>query len=94
MRIYYRYMEKIIMETPQEHDTKRRPVNLTIRADILREAKALKLNASQSAEMGILAAIKKAREELWLKENVKALQAHNERIEKTGPLLTPPWSRD
>ena len=82
------------MEILEEHDTKRRPVNLTIRADILREAKALKLNASQSAEMGILAAIKKAREEAWLKESVKALQAHNERTEKTGPLLTPAWSRD
>ena len=82
------------METLEEHDTKRRPVNLTIRADILREAKALKLNTSQSAEMGILAAIKEAREAAWLKENSKALQAHNERIEKTGPLLTPAWSRD
>jgi antitoxin CcdA len=82
------------METHENHGTKRRPVNLTIRADIMREAKMLNLNASQAAEAGLIAAIKKAHELKWLKENGKALQAHNERIDKTGPLLTPAWARD
>lgn len=83
------------MQITKEHtDSKRRPVNLTIRADLLQEAKKLNLNASQAAESGIRAAVKQAREQEWLKNNQKALLAHNERIEKSGTLLTPAWSRD
>ncbi len=74
--------------------SKRRPVNLTIREDVLKEAKTLNLNASQAAETGILAAVKQAREQKWLKDNHEALLAHNRRIDKTGILLTPAWARD
>ena len=85
----------MIMQTTKEHlGSKRRPVNLTIRADLLKEAVELNLNASQAAESGIVAAVKKAREQEWLKKNKKALLAHNERVEKSGPLLTPAWSGD
>jgi antitoxin CcdA len=80
---------------PHDHElSKRRPVNLTIRADILEQAKALKLNASQAAEAGILTAVKRAQEQKWLEDNRAALQAHNMRVDKTGPLLTPGWARD
>ncbi len=83
------------METHDStHQSKRRPVNLTIREDIMREARELKLNASQAAEMGILAAIRQAHEREWLKKNRAALEAHNARVEKTGSLLTPSWKRD
>ncbi len=83
------------METTLSHPpSKRRPVNLTIREDILKEAKALKLNASQAAETGIIAAVRHAREQEWLKNNQGAIQAHNKRIDKDGPLLTPTWGRD
>jgi antitoxin CcdA len=78
----------------QNKSPRRRPVNLTIRADILDEAKALKLNTSQAAELGIIEAVKRAHEEEWLKENQAALEAHNHRIDKSGPLLTPGWARD
>ncbi len=77
---------------PEAH--KRRPVNLTIREDVLKEAKALHLNASKAAESGILAAIKETRAEEWLRTNEKALRAHNERVEGEGTLLTPAWLGD
>lgn len=73
--------------------SKRRPINLTIRADLLEEAKLLKLNASQAAESGIIAAVRKAREDKWLRDNEAALKAHNRRIDNAGPLLTPAWVR-
>ncbi len=80
------------METFIEHGTsKRRPVNLTIRKDILEVAKMLKLNASQAAETGIIQAIRRAQEDDWIKSNKAALMAHNNRVEKDGPLLTPDW---
>ncbi|GJL63714.1 MAG: hypothetical protein NPIRA04_23680 [Nitrospirales bacterium] len=82
-----------MMNSLREHkSSKRRPVNLTIRADVLNEAKSLKVNASQAAELGIIDAIKKAREQEWIQSHQKALQAHNKRIEKDGPLLTPDWA--
>jgi antitoxin CcdA len=48
--------------SPHDNRSKRRPVNLTIRADILEEAGALKLNTSQAAETGIIAAVREANE--------------------------------
>ena len=72
--------------------SKRRPINLTIREDILKDAKELKLNASKAAEHGIAQAIKEAKAQAWLEENKHALSAHNERIEEKGTLLTPSWA--
>lgn len=84
-------MSDIIKEKER---ARRRGVNLTIRADLLEQAKELKLNASQAAETGIAAAVKKAREQAWLTENAEAIAAHNKRIEEEGLLITPLWLRD
>lgn len=73
---------------------KERPVSLTVRADLLSEAKALNLNASRAAEEGIELAVKKAKEDAWLLENRDAIAAHNERIAEHGTLLKPIWLRD
>lgn len=81
------------MNSPLKQESgKRRPVNLTIRDDVMKEAKGLNINASKAAEKGILEAIRKAREEEWIKNNKHTIQAHNTRIEKDGPLLTPEWA--
>lgn len=77
--------------TSHQETAKRRPVNLTVREDILDEAKALQLNASKAAEEGIINAIKDARAREWLESNKLALKAHNSRVEKLGTLLTPNW---
>ena len=79
--------------TPPEK-TKRRAANLTIRADLLQQAKSLGLNTSRAAEAGIAAAVKTARERQWLEENKDAIAAYNERIEKQGLLLTPYWAEE
>ncbi len=73
---------------------KRRPVNLTIRQDIIEEAKGLKLNASKAAEAGLIKAVRQEKERLWRSENALAIKAHNTRVEETGTLLTPTWSKD
>lgn len=74
--------------------SKRRPVNLTIREDILETAKSLNLNASQAAEAGLIAAIRQTQEKEWLNANKSALRAHNKRVEKDGVLLNPPWASE
>jgi len=84
-----------MMDATLDHpSSKRRPVNLTIREDVLKEAKALNLNASKAAEIGIIAAVKQAQEREWLKNNRDAIFAHNKRIDKAGTLLTPAWAHD
>jgi antitoxin CcdA len=82
------------MQIYSEETTKRRPVNLTIREDVLKEAKELNLNTSKAAETGILSAIKKAQEDLWLEQNQKAIKAYNQDIENRGLLLKPSWLKD
>lgn len=83
------------MSTPDlANKPRRRSVNLTIREDIIAVAKALGVNASKAAESGIRAAVEAKRAEQWLKENAAGIRAHNGRIEKSGPLLTPDWTVD
>jgi antitoxin CcdA len=74
-------------------DTKKRPINLTIRADLIEQAKELDLNTSQAAEIGIAAAIKSAREKAWLEENKEWIAAHNERVAREGVLLPVQWMK-
>ena len=78
--------------TPTRPGAARRSVNLTIRKDVIDTAKSLKLNASKAAEAGILRAIREAQGERWIAENRAALSAHNKRIDRDGPLLTPDWA--
>lgn len=82
------------MSMSLEITTKKRPINLTIRADILDDAKSLNLNTSQAAEAGIQAAIKRAREEQWLTQSQSAFDAQNDRISKNGLLLQPSWATE
>jgi len=74
--------------------TKRRPLNVSVREDLIEAAKGLNLNTSQAAEAGIAAAVKRAQEAAWLEQNRKAIEAHNARVEKRGPLFKPSWLRD
>ena len=71
--------------------SRRKRTNLTVREDIMAEAKALGLNTSRAAEAGIAAAVKAEKDRRWLEVNADAIKAHNERIEREGPLLGTPW---
>lgn len=73
---------------------RRRPLNLSIREDLIEAAKALDLNTSQAAEAGIAAAVRRAREAAWQEQNQTAIEAHNVRIDTSGPLLKPAWLDD
>jgi antitoxin CcdA len=74
--------------------SKRRRINLTIREDVISDARRLSINVSQAAEAGIAAAVRTAQESAWLEENSEAIKAHNERIDREGVLITPDWARD
>ncbi|MGI9502301.1 MAG: type II toxin-antitoxin system CcdA family antitoxin [Geminicoccaceae bacterium] len=69
-------------------------MNVSVREDLIEAAKGLNLNTSQAAEAGIAAAVKRAQEAAWLEQNKGAIEAHNARVEKRGPLLKASWLHD
>jgi antitoxin CcdA len=62
----------------------RRPANVSIRAQLLAEAKALDVNVSRAAERGLEAAIAERKANLWLQENREALESSNTFVEQHG----------
>ena len=67
----------------------RRPISLTIRADLIGAARALKVNASEAAEAGIAAAVRQAREAAWLEANREAIARHTAWLDEHGIPLEP-----
>ncbi|MFN6960784.1 MAG: type II toxin-antitoxin system CcdA family antitoxin [Rhodocyclaceae bacterium] len=64
----------------------KKAANLSIRADLLEEARAYKINLSQTLEAALQAELKKEKERRWREENRAAIEAYNRFIEKHGLL--------
>lgn len=62
----------------------KKAANLTVRADLLEEARAYKINLSQTLEIALAAELKKRREAEWLEQNKAAIEAYNREIAEHG----------
>ena len=62
----------------------KKSANLSINADLLRQAKLLNINLSQTLEQHLAEIVRKAQREQWLVENKNALEEYNRRIETRG----------
>lgn len=62
----------------------KKAANLTIRADLLEEARARKINLSQTLELALAAELKRQRETEWLEQNKEAIDAYNREIAEHG----------
>lgn len=62
----------------------KKSANLSINADLLRQAKMLNINLSQTLEQHLAEIIRQEKREQWLTENQQALEAYNLRIETRG----------
>jgi len=62
----------------------RKPTNLSLNAELLREARSFGVNLSQAAEAGLRRAVAEARAEHWRHENADALLSSNAWIETNG----------
>ena len=62
----------------------KKAANLTVRADLLEEARARKINLSQTLEVALTIELKKQREAEWLEQNKAAIEAYNRHIEREG----------
>ena len=72
------------MPAPEVTKPLRKPTNLSLDSALLKEAKALGINVSRSAEAGIAEAVKRHKQEKWLKENAQALASSNAYVEANG----------
>jgi antitoxin CcdA len=58
--------------------------NLSVRADLIRAARARELNLSEVLERALEAAIREADRRAWLAENEAAIDEYNAQVEKRG----------
>lgn len=73
-----------IAHRPPTQVPARKSTNLTLGSSLVAEARALGVNISQAAEVGIAAAVAQRRQARWLAENKEALDSSNAFVEQHG----------
>ena len=69
-----------------DRDAPKKATNVTINSDLLRQARALKLNLSALSEAAVAEAVRAEKKRRWQEENAEAIEAYAERIETHGTL--------
>jgi antitoxin CcdA len=62
----------------------KKATNLSINADLLRQAKELNINLSQTLEQHLAERVREVRRQQWLVENKDAIADYNQRVEAQG----------
>jgi antitoxin CcdA len=63
---------------------KKVPTNVSVRADLVRDARAFKLNISEIVERALEQALEEHRRAAWLAENQDSIERYNARVAKHG----------
>jgi len=58
--------------------------NVSIRADVVKQAKALGMNLSAVCEAAVIEAVRRGQHEAWLEENRSAIESYNALAEREG----------
>ncbi|MFO8032032.1 MAG: type II toxin-antitoxin system CcdA family antitoxin [Desulfohalobiaceae bacterium] len=69
--------------------TRKQPVHLRLRGDLLRKARSSNINLSQTLEQSLQKILKEQDRLAWMKENREAMEAANRFLDKHGL-----WSDD
>jgi antitoxin CcdA len=64
--------------------SRRRATNVSLRADLVEEARALEINLSKELEARLEALVREARATQWKKDNQRAIAAYTRYFEKHG----------
>ena len=72
--------------TTQLYDpnARKKPTNLSLNSDLLRQAKDLRINLSQTLERCLAQMLLDEKQRAWREENREAIDAYNRRIEEQG----------
>ena len=76
-------MKHVVRERSVLYDVSA-PTNVTVNADLLRRARELDVNLSQTLESALVVEVMRCARERWLAENRAAIEAYNEDIERHG----------
>jgi len=74
------------MSLPYDVSAPKKATNISINSDLIRQAKAYKINLSKTLEYELDKLIRKKAEETWLEETKEAAEAYNRRIDKVGTI--------
>ncbi len=72
------------MHAPYDTQALRKAANLSINADLLRQARDMNINLSATLERALIEALRKRQREQWLAENRAAIEAYNDHVERSG----------
>jgi len=62
----------------------KKPTNLSINSDLLKQAKGLNINLSAALEQALTAQLKAKQAQLWLEQNKNAIAAYNKSVDEKG----------
>jgi antitoxin CcdA len=65
-------------------DAPKKPINLSVNSDLLRQARESRINLSRTLEQRLVELIREERRRNWLAENREAIEEYNRRIEAHG----------
>ena len=65
-------------------NARKKPTNLSLNSDLLRQAKELRINLSQTLERCLVQILLEEKRRAWRDENREAIDAYNRRIEEQG----------
>lgn len=63
---------------------RKKPVNVSMDESLVAEARKLNINLSQVLEKAVVSELREAKRKKWLRDNRRAVQAHNQRVEEQG----------
>ena len=63
---------------------RKRGTNVSLREDLIAEARQLGINLSSACEDGLAKAVKAEKERRWIEENAEGIRRFNEFVEKHG----------
>ena len=72
------------MNLAYDIEAPKKATNLSINSDLLKKAKSYNINLSKSFESYLNELVKRREEERWRVENLQAIEAFNERVEREG----------
>jgi len=72
------------MNLAYDIEAPKKATNLSINSDLLKKAKSYNINLSKSFESYLNKLVRKKAEETWKKENLQAIEAFNQRVERQG----------
>lgn len=73
-----------MLDAPYDPAAPKKPANLSVNSDLLRRARALKINLSKALEERLIELLREEHARRWKEENRAAIEAHNRFVDQHG----------